>query len=606
MKQINLILIHIGKSLPFYIFDTIFQCMITLHKTTLHILVASDLIEKVNNQISNFTDIYPCHIEIKIHPLGELDNNFNHILKRLPQDTINFRDGFNISTITRFYYISEYMKLFKLDNVFHMENDIMLYHDLQNLEVTEYDMYVCRDNNNRVIPSVVFMKDYNVIEQLWNFMLETLLQNHFLNDMQLLSMFAYAKKELCGYFNVFFNPQKVFIVDAAAIGQYLGGYDPRNLNGYFSMNKNDQLSLEFNNPSVGSVNPDVCYKITKQTLPTEYLDSNRRKWKIKHSFIFNLHIHCKQLFYFSSVMNIKCEDIITGDKIVSLCDFVLIDKQVFDYHKNILHFTNYSNLCFANYLPTHTSRIIKIFIYMHLLDNFISTLSSLDISKQYILYLHNSDHPLTDDIVDLLLKNKQIIKIYSQNPNCKLDKKIQLLPIGLQNSMFYSNINENCINLIQVIRETYFRKKDNLLYVNINPKTFPYRKNILTSIQDAFPQKPIMDNKSFLYDLSNNMFCLCVRGNGVDTHRFWESLYLGVIPVIINNKYTNIYNFVNYLRKSNIPFVEIVDDDVTVKSFDVLDKLLYKNIVHKYGPIQMLPCLKLAHYDMKEEICPIL
>lgn len=595
MKQINLILIHIGKTLPFYIFDTIFQCMITLHETKLHILVEKDLIEYIENQISCFTDIYPCNIKIKLHSLCELDKDFNVILKRLPQNTINFRDGFNISTITRFYHISEYMKMFKLENVFHMENDIMLYHDLQNLDVSQYDMYVCRNCNALVIPSLVFMKDYNIIEQLWSFMLECLLQNQFLNDMQLLSMFAYSKPESCGYFNVFFDPQKVFIVDAAAIGQYLGGYDPRNLNGYFSMNKNDQLFLEYNNPSVGSLNPNASYKVTKQTNPTEYFDSKRRKWKIKNSLIFSLHIHCKQLFYFSSVMNIKCDDIITGDKIIKLCDSIFINKQIFDYHKNILHYTNYSNLCFAE-IPNNSTKVIKIFVYMHLIKNFISIINR---KKQYILYLHNSDYSLTDDIVDELLKNKNIIKIFSQNPNCKLDQKIQILPIGLQNSMFYPNINDNCVNLIQVIRETYFKRKENLLYVNINPQTFSYRKDVLASIQNVFPQKPKMDNKDYLYDLSKHMFCLCIRGNGVDTHRFWESLYLGVVPVIINNKHTNMHNFVQYLKKGYVPFVEIIDDDVTIKSFDILDKTLYTHIIDKYGPLQMLPCLKLSHYDQK-------
>jgi len=50
---------------------------------------------------------------------------------------------------------------------------------------------------------------------------------------------------------------------------------------------------------------------------------------------------------------------------------------------------------------------------------------------------------------------------------------------------------------------------------------------------------------------------LCARGNGLDTHRFWESLYLGVIPVIINNEYTNSDAFTTNLKDLGVPFVEI-------------------------------------------------
>ncbi len=33
-------------------------------------------------------------------------------------------------------------------------------------------------------------------------------------------------------------------------------------------------------------------------------------------------------------------------------------------------------------------------------------------------------------------------------------------------------------------------------------------------------------------DLDNHSFILCPRGNGIDTHRLWESLYHGIIPIV--------------------------------------------------------------------------
>ena len=33
--------------------------------------------------------------------------------------------------------------------------------------------------------------------------------------------------------------------------------------------------------------------------------------------------------------------------------------------------------------------------------------------------------------------------------------------------------------------------------------------------------------------MKNSLFVACPRGNGLDTHRFWEALYLGSIPIIV-------------------------------------------------------------------------
>lgn len=34
--------------------------------------------------------------------------------------------------------------------------------------------------------------------------------------------------------------------------------------------------------------------------------------------------------------------------------------------------------------------------------------------------------------------------------------------------------------------------------------------------------------------MRRSLFVVCPRGNGLDTHRFWESLYLGAIPVVLS------------------------------------------------------------------------
>ena len=41
-----------------------------------------------------------------------------------------------------------------------------------------------------------------------------------------------------------------------------------------------------------------------------------------------------------------------------------------------------------------------------------------------------------------------------------------------------------------------------------------------------------MDNQEYKNNLNNHLFILCPEGNGLDTHRIWESIYLGSVPVV--------------------------------------------------------------------------
>jgi hypothetical protein len=42
----------------------------------------------------------------------------------------------------------------------------------------------------------------------------------------------------------------------------------------------------------------------------------------------------------------------------------------------------------------------------------------------------------------------------------------------------------------------------------------------------------LQGRKAFLEDIRNHEFVLCPRGGGIDTHRLWETLYMGSIPIV--------------------------------------------------------------------------
>ena len=85
---------------------------------------------------------------------------------------------------------------------------------------------------------------------------------------------------------------------------------------------------------------------------------------------------------------------------------------------------------------------------------------------------------------------------------------------------------------------------------------------------------------SFFYRriLLNYMFVICPEGNGIDTHRLWEALYLKTVPIIEKNKISN------FIKKANLP-VLILDkwsdlskyDEKKLRNFYASNRKLFNN-----------------------------
>jgi hypothetical protein len=648
----NLVYIHIGKPIPDYLYDNLYQTIL-LHeyKIKIYIILDDSEIPTFHEEVSKFNYNLYCKNEfyyktcIEVIPLSILDIalsqnlNFDEYKKTISDRFSSlgqFRDGFWISTTARFYYIGILMKLFSLKDVFHIENDVMLYETIDNLYNYILDKQIDKDkqkqvidkicmvedSKDRVIPSILFFPNTNSIDELTQYITTTIKSSPtFINDMNILGSFE--NKYCLPIFPDFDNP---IVFDGAAIGQYLGGVDYKNL-----PNGNTDI-VKYNNPSKGFINETAeinCrdYTFLKTRILLDFLNISIKVNRIQDTSlhqIANLHIHSKQLYQFSSIFDINYNDIITGDRITSLCDFVLTTPEIYNFHKNLDKFSkeiiiikdfknikiNLLNIYFSDHCKKNKTNVVKIFLYTHIVQQFIHfILPFLNNQFKYVLYIHNSDHSFTVDYKKLVDSNI-IEKIYTQNvdinTNMDIDNKITLLPIGIANSMWKHG---NVLELYSIMSYCYKINKTDSIYVNINPNTYSYRKNILDKIveKNSFTlhcsSKPY---KEYLMELSKYRFCLCIRGNGIDTHRFWESLYLGVIPVIINNKTTQCTNFINYLNKLNIPFYEIKSDnlDVIFTKFtsEYFNESLYKNIIKKTGEsIFNIDSLKLQYYEYKKD-----
>lgn len=179
------------------------------------------------------------------------------------------------------------------------------------------------------------------------------------------------------------------------------------------------------------------------------------------------------------------------------------------------------------------------------------TTSNNDICMPYVSY------PCPDDIkikYDRLLNHDRLNKWYTKNPSIVHNKLIPL-PIGPKmqwsNTSFFgepkakilSIYNKNFLEPEILFKDTSL--KNNLLYININPGTTdnPYykehkniRRKALTDLKNkGFKSSSNKSIEDYIVELKTYKFCLSPPGNGIDTHRTWESLLVGTIPICITS-----------------------------------------------------------------------
>lgn len=117
------------------------------------------------------------------------------------------------------------------------------------------------------------------------------------------------------------------------------------------------------------------------------------------------------------------------------------------------------------------------------------------------------------------------------------------IPLGLPNDCADSPLHPIYGNLdvmLEVLQEE--RPTDNALlpvYMNFSINTYPSERQ---PVWNRFKDMPWVSKgnhvvtmegrREFLREIRRHKFVLCPRGNGVDTHRLWETLYMGSIPIV--------------------------------------------------------------------------
>lgn len=515
----SLVFVHIGKKLPDYLPYAIEQAKIFNPGCPIYVLGNQKALKKLSPDLCT-------PIAIESIPKSKDHKKF---LKTSRSDK-----GFWTVTTERFFYLESFMKAKNLSHVFHLESDVMLYSDLEQILPVFKRHYPNQigatfDNDDRCIAGLVYIPNAKPLTQFVQYV-STVAKRGW-NDMQLLAKFQkehhqsidllpiimpkYAQdhelvslngcRGTANYSHHVDEFQSIF--DAAAIGQYLGGIDPihrKDSIGFINEScifKPSHFKYQWERDSQGRKVPFVIYNGTKCKLN-------------------NLHVHCKNLRAFASFPHPPKRSpsypYVSGDTFRSISDFIYDELETFN--------------------PASVTKNSKVFVKGDYLQSFFETIHP-KITQPYILITHNSDAPAPASFA-YYLQDPKIIAWFTQNCDA-VHPKLHPIPIGLANTCW----KHGNFHLLEKIKAERLEKK-HLAYMNLVINTFSDERK---PVFDYFSKAPFCTAQSnrpyetYLKDLASSSFTISPRGNGLDTHRLWESLYLGSIPIVKSSPLDPLY-----------------------------------------------------------------
>lgn len=141
-------------------------------------------------------------------------------------------------------------------------------------------------------------------------------------------------------------------------------------------------------------------------------------------------------------------------------------------------------------------------------------------------------------------------QFFLQNSFISDDPLISTLPIGIENFRWGVNGNHKFMH-----SDVPFMARRSEVLIGpfglTHPIRFEIREKFSKGVQGSCFLTERFGPREYSKIASNYKYVGAVRGNGVDTHRLWETLYRGSIPLIQTD------DWAKGLRELNLPIIEI-------------------------------------------------
>jgi len=234
------------------------------------------------------------------------------------------------------------------------------------------------------------------------------------------------------------------------------------------------------------------------------------------------------------------ENIISGYNFAKRSDVIFSEILTHEQYSDISDKNKLSIVYKNNDLVFYINRdlIIKendiIFSTTHFVEDLFQELDKIKNLNNIKLITHQSDEPITKNLFNK--KPKCISKWYSTNVDYKNENLIPI-PLGISNNPVKNPMKKD-FSKIKINNDPEMK-----MYINFQINTnYKEREKIYKKFVNRDWTKVDKPSKSldiYIKKLNQYKFILCPWGNGYDTHRFWEALYAGSIPI---TKYHVTYN----------------------------------------------------------------
>lgn len=310
----SLVILHIGTQWPPYLNDCVKQARLINPVTTPIVLIVNECHTSKASTLKDLYAITPVYIE----SLPQTNSHKEFLEKIVTMVDLKFRKQYWQYVFERFFILDDFCLKYPTDSMsmsmYMIETDNMVYVPLEIIAKTEslfsQGMAAPFDNLEQGYPSLVFFRNASAVSQFTEFMIENL-RREYLSDMKILGLyrlmhpekvFPYPvlphsvntplreRRSLVGHTatkeetSFLSHPSFLFVFDAIAFGQALGGIDPRNTNG---MN------------TVGYINESALYSVQETTF--QWLKFQGLWFPlVQNQPLVNLHLHSKALRSFLS------------------------------------------------------------------------------------------------------------------------------------------------------------------------------------------------------------------------------------------------------------------------------------------------------------------
>jgi hypothetical protein len=340
----------------------------------------------------------------------------------------------------------------------------------------------------------------------------------------------------------------------------------------------DETSKETN--EILLLNEPIIWKFNEQNLKTPFFVANDKNTNI---LFVKINENSNIYDWSSSNSFLTDEDIITGEKIQHLSDIVICANvhSLYQNPNNIKYSKQLillQNNMFIPITPPNNNPVNTIFTFTHDISN---VMQHFNFANK-ILISHNSDHPVNTVYSSCkyhFAQNCEILNESNGDNNNKTEHIIPL-PIGIENTQWFD------ASIFHEIRKMNPIAKTKFIYFNFNINTHQSRKKCFEQLHNIFDWNEHKPKKEYFLELAKYKYAICPRGNGLDTHRIWECLYLNVIPIVIKNEHPNIQNLpiiiLNDWSELTGEYLSNINDTCVFTNLKTSKISLeyYKNLIH--------------------------